>query len=1527
MSTPDQIQALLANLKPRPPNSSSSSQAPILPANVRSASSASQIHQPSPQHQGAASVSSILNQPSASPITSPPLKESTSHLHTSMASPLAPGGTRPGPGAGSSDRSQSLLSLLKFSHPSGSGPTLSRNNSENLAPSQIDTGHAQGRAISASDLVARVMGNSSGTPVSRGSGLGHSSPAPGDHDSRHTDPAGSTAGDRSAALMQLLKRNSESDHPKVFVNDSAQKPAGDTGAASTASPIRLFGSAQSREATPFDPPVPDNAAASVEKESKGIFTYTNPFESLAAASRERTPQPSQSQQRASPAQMVNRKVIAPQSKMSRTSSEAAKGHDALAATDADIVPSIEDEPVQNMVDNSGEIESGDGPKKRIKKEEDELDALAEKLEDTAIEAATEMKHELDKPENKGALEEELPQPVAQAVRQVINDAAEENPEKWESMESAEDSPAGPEKVVPVYNFPIRPFVSISLQDSRPPINGFYVHDHVPIAKFSKEFDQLDRTLASSSSKFIAYCHAKNGGLRVIRQEDGADQRLFMSSKDRIFSVSFCTTAANDPATDVQALIASGVSGSTYYATLSTDGHSLFDSGILDKESLTFPPFPRGDENTSGGTLKTRARSSSRHPDFFAIGRGKAIHIIWPSTAISPKYGVSGSHREVDVEKFYSERSLKITTGKAGKDFSFSEDDTLIVSLDKVGRLRFWDIRPLVDEVNATATKIKPLDVRIPLLTLSTATPSEKTWPTSVLFVDKLRPYVKGSALRYVLVGLKQNHTLQLWDITLNKAVQEINFPHKTETDAICSVAYHPSSGIIVVGHPTRNSIYFIHLSAPRYNLPGMSQAEYIQRVATKDSSLPQPDSTACFSGIREISFKEMGQLRCLDLMPVPSDENSPKSEDEASRPLFELYITHAKGVLCRSVSKKDLGWNAKSKVVQPIDAVKAGMIVTKPLKSSSVVNEGPEVNGDSQTPPPPSSAKSSRKKSKQTPEEPQQPPEATRRTLEPQPPASRHRSRSPAVAQPSELSTADKDATRKKSKKSPKPKSSPAVQPAQAAPEPISEMAGNSDQNPVQPAVPQLATPAKSPPKPAAEKAAIQNENVSVGISGDWLDKEMKKIESMFKTVLDGQMQNLYHHTRQDRIVQDEAAQARQDAMLRVISSTLTQNVEQSLSRMITNAIQNSVIPGVANMLSANLGTRLGDHLSQQIGSQLHSLLPHQINQNLSAAITTAFQSPAISHHITQAISDRVAHKIENDITETFHNNINPTFMDLSLRAAEQNALEAERRVTELLKTYEAERQNDQTKMDKMLEKLQSLTETVTLISSSQAEFQRQILDGRTNPVQLGDGERDNGGQGGNFQTNRPMSRQAPPETPTRVQQPPPLSQSTPSHTNPEISTITQLMQDGKYEDACIRWLQSSHQDDIFDNLFAHIKPDFITGQVSPLVSFSIAVTVASNFVSNTATRLEWLNTMLGVFDISDNEINELSAHAPALVDSIISKLEVLYGQYVHRSANDPVFTMIRPTIHRAQDVRNALNGQGRHAVSQGYAHAHPQYR
>ena len=593
-----------------------------------------------------------------------------------------------------------------------------------------------------------------------------------------------------------------------------------------------------------------------------------------------------------------------------------------------------------------------------------LHAVAEELQ----EAAAEVKQELDKEENSDLLQSIMSESLATAVKDTINEAATGDLVAEQENRNRKESPVDEtdHSVVRVYNFPLKPFVSIDLRQDTPATLALRQDAIMDIARLKKEFDQTDRTLATGTDDYIIYGMSKPGGLRIIRQDDGLDRHIFKDTRDRIFNVTVSTAPPGSLSRGTQTLVATGISGTVYWAIICQASGDSLKEEILEELGLAFPPVPAHDENTSGGQLKTRAKRSSRHPEFFAIGRGKSIQIVFPFHAKSSKH--LSSTFMVDAEKYYKDRNLKINTGKAGKDFTFSEDDSMIITLDKAGRLRFWDIRDLVHEENATASKIAPIEVKTPMLTFSTAFPSEKSWPTSVLFVDKLRPYTKGIALRYIIVGMKQNHTLQLWDLGLGKAVQELSFPHKNESDAICSVCYHPASGIVVVGHPTRNSIYFIHLSAPKYNLPSMSQAKYVQRLASKDPTLPKPESTAIMSGMREYSFSSKGQLRSIDLLPNSAQTTRALDNTEHSV-LFELYIMHSKGVTCLNIKKQDLGWSSDSKILHPVDAEKVGCIIVRDLREPQLgpFSERSSVNGDTIQPTPASTIAEIKSNNKDTP--------------------------------------------------------------------------------------------------------------------------------------------------------------------------------------------------------------------------------------------------------------------------------------------------------------------------------------------------------------------------------------------------------------------------------------------------------------------------------------------------------------------------------------------------------------------------------
>ena len=1297
----------------------------------------------------------------------------------------------PGTQSSSGQMTNPLLNLLKFGSDSASPQASSHQQSS--APSKPEYGSASthsvhGRGISASDLVASFTGSKSAMPTQR-----------------EKIPATSSVNHQDALLRLLNQTSSRADADQQKLSGSTDattnqlsedlagssledrhQSAVDTKSSVSGrneSPIRFFGSNENAKPTPFEPQ--DIPKAEPSHKTGPIFTYVNPFENLAASS------PRSMNPRRSPSGDIHKRKI----KSSSPGAIHASSRRKLTPSANDVMQSIETSSSLPLGDGGSQIEPLMGigaPSKdaetvaqalnevgsqvdrqvesalakaeeKAEEKKPEAEVKQEELEDVqqatldglVHDAAVEVKKELDKSENKGALEMSMPASMAEAVKDVIDEAADgKHADEWESTEGeANASKPNLDRVIQVHQFPMRPFVSIDLIQKEPATLPIREDSVVNIARFKKEFDQADRTLGTATNEYIVYGMPKNGGIRVIQQDNGNSSLIYSKTQDRIFNIGISSAHPGSPLQGTQTVIATGVSGTVYWTTIARLGVELTQDD-METQGLIIPPLLNQLDSTAGGQLKTRAKKSSRHPEFFAIGRGKSIYII--HTAHAQRSSLVNKEAVLDTEKYFAERNLKVTTGKAGKDFTFSEDDSTIVTLDKAGKLRIWDIRELTDEANVGASMITPIEVKSPILSFSAAHSTEKSWPTSVLFVDKLRPYTKGIALRYIIVGMKQNHTLQLWDLCLGKAVQELSFPHEKETDAICSVTYHPASGIITVGHPTRNSIYFIHLSAPKYNLPSMSQAKFVQRLAIKDSSLPKAEATAIMSGMREYSFDSKGQLRNVELVPS-SGEPARAVEDEEDPLLFELYVIHSKGVTCLGIKKEDLGWSSDSRVLDSIDAEKAGEIVVRNLREPPAVPatdpSSASMNGDALATSSPTKLKTPSK-------------EAVKSER--------------AITEDGQTAP---NTTEKVDKKKSKRTGAVDTTSRPAAPFPTPESYANAAQRASTP-VPQIPpSTAKETPRPSILKDASQEapdttptstgdkstrplangESISLGISGDFLDKELKKIEvgvsNEFNKVFRRELETLYKRFAEDKRVQDAAGAAKQDAILRLVSSTLSDNVEKSLSRIIQKNIQDSVVPSVADVTSASLNSVLTNIVVKHVSEAM----PGAMKSSLSEAIGRTMQSPSLLRSISEHVTKTVTGHVEREFTTTLHSVIVPTFTDLAVTVAQNVSGETERRVHEQLQQAEMKRHDDSIKIDQLTDLVRGLSETVRTMAAAQTDFQHEILK-----------LQQQAGQEGQHLARHPS---------------PTPSESASMHISPEqveLETIATSMQEGHLEDATV---------------------------------------------------------------------------------------------------------------------------------------------
>ena len=1190
------------------------------------------------------------------------------------------------------------------------------------------------------------------------------------------------------------------------------------------------------------------------KNTQGLFTYVNPFEQLSASSpRVRTPKnattgassgPSTS---ATPAIQIlkrqgessdnkrkmdermtmsspsrsKRKVDTPSQVSSGPPTPLPDGRTQLEALIGIGAPNYKErETVSDALNDVGDEVDRQVEEAIARAEQEQSQAIIEKdledmlaakteeeFEETAQIAALAIKEELEKEANSGALDS-LPTPVADAVKDIIDETAQGHiADSWESAD-AEDSPVKDEEESPVkvYNFPMKPWTSITIQatqNQRPCFRDEIVMD---IARLKKDFDQVDRTLVTASNNFIVYAMSKSGGVRLIRQDDGKDARLFTETHDRIFSVVTSASSADLK----EAVIGTGITGTVYWAMVKDGQSDHIEDDQPELYGFTLPPIPALESEAPGGVLKTRARKSAGHPDFFAVGRGKSIHIIWPSL-VTKSFLKPGKDRIVNVDKYLSHHGLKVNTGKAGKDFTFSEDDTTIVSLDKAGRVKFWDVRPLtsIDSHGKPVAEHTPhLEVKEPLVTFTTTPAIEKAWPTSVLFVDKLRPYQRGGALRYLIVGMKQNHTLQLWDLALGKPVQEIHLPHAKESDAVCSVMYHPATGMLVIGHPTRNSIYFLHLSAPKYNLPkSITQAQFMQNLVSADPAIPKPDSTAVISGMREYSFGNKGSLRSLDILPTPSSATTAAPGEPQT--MFELYAMHSKGVTCLSIKQADLGWTLDNKVLQPVVADKAGVIHIDTLKElppmtfGEISDAAPQTSLPTRTVPRAASKESTPKEKKTSHGEASAAAASSSKADEKLEKKESHHNGGFASASGAEKSEKPEKKKRRKATNEPHPSTSTTTQ--------------NTPQN-------THGQPSKSimlDPMSNARNGNASKTNTSA--VSEAIVTEDSQVEERFagdvKKLISDSLDSLYQNIKDDRRTQVAVADAKQDAMLRLVSSTLSDNIEQTLGRIVTTSIQQSVLPAISDItlkaVNEQVGAKLNSHLSNSVPKELQKILPD--------AIGRALQQPQVLKLMAESLATSVSFRVEESFAHTLQSVVTPAFTQLASQTAQRAAADIQRQAEEQIGNLERQAHADSIKIEGLVQLITGLSETVSTMAAAQAEFQGQFLKMQQ---QLTDRPRQSAGAS-------TVTATTPEKTPQQLQY------------EALIEDIVADLNANEFQDAILRWLKSGLHQEIFEGLLCKYSPNFIR-ELAPIYLIAVGSVVTDRLEGDAVLqRLAWLDTIL----------------------------------------------------------------------------------
>ncbi|KAJ3560588.1 hypothetical protein NPX13_g9252 [Xylaria arbuscula] len=1155
------------------------------------------------------------------------------------------------------------------------------------------------------------------------------------------------------------------------------------------------------------------------------------------------------------------------------------------------------------------------------------------FQESAEQAARDLSEELSKEENAEVLETHYSPEVAQTIRDIVEDTAH-GPvaDSWESAEADEivviEEPPAPVKV---YNFPMKPWISITMQDSfdepRPQFREEVILD---IARLKKEFDQIDRNLVAATESYIAYGMSKAGGLRVIRQEDGKDAKLFTDTKDRVFNVAVSYTSDDGDIPPEESIIGTGISGTVYYIQIRGGGKDHLEESHPEQYGFALPPANTQEGDAPGGILKTRARTSATHPEYFAVGRGKTISIVWPAVVMQKNIFKPGHDRLVDTERLAKDCALRINTGKAGKDFTFSQDDTTIVSLDKSGRVKFWDVRDLTAvDMNSDVRYPMPahtsLEIKEPLMTLNTTPEGEKAWPTSVLLLDKQRPYQKRCALRYMIVGMKQNHTLQLWDLALGKPVQEFNLPHSKESDAVCSVMYHPATGMIVVGHPTRNSVYFLHLSAPKYTIKGLSQVDYIQKLVAKDSSIPEPDSTAVISGVREYSLANKGLLRSLDILESPSCSSS--SEEPS---LFDLYAMHSKGVTAVTIKQADLGWSKDNKVVLGVDAADAGLVKISKLKElPNTIVPDPHVAEEPTAPIKIATRSSVKELPASHTASSTLGQETHKRNGELSAPHLQieRKEADPPVTPVNQLDKSEKKARKKREK---------AAAAAAAAAE---KLAVENMQSNVSNNVPRNDTTPSTKNEPRATQPMMSTESVQSAVR-----QISSGLSEKLTAVITHELRDHRGKVESEFRNRSDSYAKSQKELLELVSSVLNENTQAVLSRTITDQFEDSVIPHLSSLITktveTQIDTKLGGKVSHSINNQLQKTLPHAVNH--------ALQKADLTKSISERLAANVALDMEESFRETLVSSITPIFSDMAVASSRSLIQDVQRRTAEQIQEFEQRHIIDTQKIDQLTAIVSKLSDTVGEMAAAQAQVQEQLVQMQLRMSQ------DRGPP-----QPQPQSQpqpQLPPQPPQHVSNrtasygsPSATSSNHGSHGNHGnhggqlvpypgsnhssakdaelqhlISTIAPFMERGEFETGLIRWIQLPRQHDIFDEYLVKFDPQIVR-DMPALVSLSVASVLAEQLDGpHLRERITWVELVLNSlysslphvtvcnpeFPANDFHIDSLQDPAvreviPKIMATFHERVEKLFIRISSRAPTDPMLSHLSSMTHLATRIQN----------------------
>ncbi|KAJ6500470.1 hypothetical protein C8R45DRAFT_863011 [Mycena sanguinolenta] len=161
---------------------------------------------------------------------------------------------------------------------------------------------------------------------------------------------------------------------------------------------------------------------------------------------------------------------------------------------------------------------------------------------------------------------------------------------------------------------------------------------------------------------------------------------------------------------------------------------------------------------------------------------------------------------------------------------------------------------------------------------------------------------------------------------------------------------------------------------------------------------------------------------------------------------------------------------------------------------------------------------------------------------------------------------------------------------------------------------------------------------------GQALSREIRKMEESLHTRIGrliGKEMDKQHQRLEDARAHDQSEDfARQEKILKLISTELTRNTTRVVEMAVKSEVQNSVLPALENITKTEVKAALND----QVGSGLVDY----ISQGLPVEVEKLLLRPDITAHFAQMLSSNLTPLIDRHVKDTVNKSLIPTFSQQS---------------------------------------------------------------------------------------------------------------------------------------------------------------------------------------------------------------------------------------------------------------------------------------